>query len=202
MRVIAGGGRTWGLPARGGVSSFTGSKSQTWRYLLSLGAMIRARVARLTPLELLLLPLLLGTRPHGERLPEWPAWDHSCRAVGTRRQQDVAGWGGARYSLGAISARVRPWAPVWQPAGEWTHPQSGMFRPRNLIVALLALCAPRRQPWPSAVLQCGALGNPELLLGSSEPPGDSTCAVSPESEVVSTLEWSGETEAQQVDTQA
>ncbi|XP_021079469.1 interleukin-27 receptor subunit alpha [Mesocricetus auratus] len=31
--------------------------------------MIRARVARLTPLELLLLPLLLGTRPHGSPGP-------------------------------------------------------------------------------------------------------------------------------------
>lgn len=70
----------------GGVSSFSGCKPQAWRCLLSLGTMSGPRVARLTPLELLLLPLLpllLGTWPQGERLREWPTWDHSFRAAGT-----------------------------------------------------------------------------------------------------------------------
>ncbi|GAB1293378.1 Interleukin-27 receptor subunit alpha [Apodemus speciosus] len=39
------------------------------------------------------------------------------------------------------------------------------------------------QSRPTAVPQLRPLGNPELLLGTSGRPGDSTCAVSPESEI-------------------
>lgn len=70
-----------------------GCKPQAWLCThLSLRAMSRLRVARLRPLELLLplLPLLLGTRPHGEQLREWLSRGHR-RTSGTGRQQDIAG---------------------------------------------------------------------------------------------------------------
>lgn len=66
--------------------------------------------------------------------------------------------------------------------------------PSELDRGRLGPLRPHRQPRPTAVLQRRTFGKSELLLGTSGRPGDSSCAVSQESEVVSNLQWSGETE--------
>lgn len=85
------------------------------------------------------------------------------------------------------------------PENERVH-SLACLEPSELERGPLGPLRPHRQPRPTAMLQRRTLGKPELLLGTSGRPGDSTCAVSPESEVVSNLEWSGETEAQEVAT--
>lgn len=174
---------------------------------MSLRAMRGPRVLRLMPLETLLpllplLPLLLGTRPQGERLLKRPVRGRKLfgggdwAATGYNRKQR------GRDSLYTALTRARPWARVLHPraTGGWTHPQSSTFRSQELDSGPPGPLRPCRQSRPTAVLLCWSLGDPQLLLGTSGGLGDPTCAVSPESEIVSTLEWFGETEAREVAT--